>query len=198
VPARLRRQRQFSLARALPFSLAAQWGRPVGTSFLRPFALSLSRGPGSPVSSRCPRASPFLSLQRGPALSVPPSPLSPWTDECALAHVTGFLSHDARPRAQLPFLEPCQCLAHTPRLISLNFALSRALPMPSAAAGDPHPCSRPSSSPETAPGLTELRPEVRDPSPCPISLITPCVHPISLSPVLGRGGPPCSHGGWPI
>jgi hypothetical protein len=152
----------FPLARALPLSLAAQWSRPVGASFLRPFALSLSlsRRPGSPVPSRCPRASPFLSLCRGPALLVPPSPLSLWTGECALAHVAGFLGHDARPRAQLPFLEPRQCPAHAPRLISLGFTLSRALPTLPAVAGDPSPRSRPSSSPESAPSLPELRPEV--------------------------------------
>jgi hypothetical protein len=44
----------------------------------------------------------------------------------------------------------------------------------------------------------ELRPEVRHPSPCPISPIALCVRPISPSPMLGRGGPPCSRGGRPI
>jgi hypothetical protein len=85
-----------------------------------------------------------------------------------------------------------------PHLISRSFALSHALPTSPAAAGDPRPCSRPSSSSETAPSLPELRPEVRHPSPCPISLIVPYARPISPSLVLGRGGPPCSHDGWPI
>jgi hypothetical protein len=161
-------------------------------------ALYVSHGPGSPVSSHCPRMSPFLSLRRGPALSVPPSSLSSWTGECALTHVTGFLSHDARPRAQLPFLEPRRCPTHTPRLTSLDFSLSHALPTLPAAAGDPRPRSRPSSSPETAPSLPELRPEVRHPYPCPISSIAPCARPISPSSVLGRCGPPCSRGGRPI
>jgi hypothetical protein len=102
------------------------------------------------------------------------------------------------PTRPAPFLEPRQCPAHTPHLISLGFTLSRALPTPPAAAGDPRPRYRPSSSPETAPSLPELRLEVRHPSPCPISLIVPCVRPISPSPVLDRGGPPCSRGGQPI
>jgi hypothetical protein len=142
--------------------------------------------------------SPFVSLRRGPALSVPPSPLSLWTGECALAHIAGFLGHDARPRAQLPFLEPRQCLTHTPHLTSLDFTLSRALPTPPAPTGDPRPHSQPSSLPKTAPSLPELRPEVRHPSTCPVSSIVPCARPISPSPVLSCGGPPCSRGGQPI
>jgi hypothetical protein len=67
------------------------------------------------------------------------------------------------PTCPSPFLEPRQCPAHTPRLNSHSFTLSRALPTPPAAAGDPRPCSRPSSSPETAPSLPELCPEVRHP-----------------------------------
>jgi hypothetical protein len=102
------------------------------------------------------------------------------------------------PTRPSPFLEPRPCPAHTPRLISLSFTLSRALPSSPDAAGDPRPRSRPSSSPETAPSLPELRLEVRHPSPCPISPVAPCVRPISPWPVLGRGGPPCSHGDQPI
>jgi hypothetical protein len=154
--------------------------------FARSLSLSLSlfRGPGSPVPNRCPCAPPFLSLRRGPSLSDPPSPCPPWTGACALAHVTRFLGHDARPA---PFLESHQCPMHTPHLISLGFTLSRALPTPPAATEDSRPCSRPSSSPETAPGLIELCPEVRHPSLCSISLIAPYIHPISPSPVLDRG-----------
>jgi hypothetical protein len=62
----------------------------------------------------------------------------------------------------------------------------------------PRPWSRPSSSPETAPSLTELHPEVRHPSPCSVSSIAPCARPISPSPVLDRGGPSCSRGDRPI
>jgi hypothetical protein len=113
-----------------------------------------------------------------------------WTRGISIPHT--------RPRAQFPFLEPRQCPAHTPCLTSLDFTLSRALPMPPAAAGDPRPRSRPSSSPETALSLPELRPKVRHPSSCPISSIAPCARPISPSPVLGRGGLPCLRGGRPI
>jgi hypothetical protein len=81
---------------------------------------------------------------------------------------------------------------------SPHFAHPRHLSRSALAAGDPSPHSRPSSSPETAPSLPELRPEVRHLSSCPISLIVPCVRPISPSPVLDRGGPPCSRGGRPI
>jgi hypothetical protein len=102
------------------------------------------------------------------------------------------------PTCPTPFLEPHQCPTHTPHLISRSFALSRALPLPPAVAGDPRPCSRPSNSPETAPSLPELRPEVRHLCPCPISLIALYARPISPSPVLGRGDPPCSSGGWSI
>jgi hypothetical protein len=60
-------------------------------------------GPDRQSPSCCP-ACPFssLSLHRGPSLSVPPLPHSPWTGACALAHITEFLGHDARPRTQLP------------------------------------------------------------------------------------------------
>jgi hypothetical protein len=97
-------QRQFSLTRALPASLAAQWGQPVGASFLpRTLPLSLClAGPVRQSSSRCPARPFLLSLRRGPYLSVPPPPRSPWTGACTLAHVAGFLGHDARPCAQLP------------------------------------------------------------------------------------------------
>jgi hypothetical protein len=56
-------QRQLPLPRALPLSLAIQWGRPVGTCFFtRALLLSLYlAGPVHQLLSRCPSA-PFLSL----------------------------------------------------------------------------------------------------------------------------------------
>jgi hypothetical protein len=75
---------------------------------LHPLALylSLPREPGSPVTSRCPRASPFLSLRRGPVLSDPPSSRSSWTSACALSHVAGFSTttpaHVPRPLFRAP------------------------------------------------------------------------------------------------
>jgi hypothetical protein len=188
------------LPRALSLPLSARWGQPVGASFLHPCApsLSLSRGLGSPVAEPLPRA-PLSSLSAPWACPVSSAPSALAVDRRVRIHARRRVSRPRRPpTCTAPFLEPRQCPAHTPRLISHSFTLSRALPTPPAAVGDPRPRSRPSSSPETAPSLPELRPEVRHPSSCPISLIALCVRPISPSPVLGHGGPPCSHGGRPI
>jgi hypothetical protein len=185
--------------RALPRLLAAQWGRLVGASFLRPFALSL-------FVSRAR----FASVEPLPPL-VPFSFSAPWAclvssafpalamDRRVRTHARRRVSRPRRPPTRpTPFLEPRPYPAHTPRLTLLDFTLSRALHTPPATAGDPRPHSRPSSSLETAPSLPKLCPEVRHPSPCPISPITPCVRPISPLPVLGRGGPSCSRGGRSI
>jgi hypothetical protein len=103
-PRRLTGGRGSSLSRALSLSRSLPSGANLSAPvfFTRALPLSLSHGPRSPVAEPLPRASPFHSLRRGPALSVLPPPRSPWTGACALAHVTGFLGHDARPRAQLP------------------------------------------------------------------------------------------------
>jgi hypothetical protein len=152
------------------------------------------RGPGSPVTESLPRAPlSYLSVPWACPVSSAPSALA--VDRRVRTRARRRISRPQRsPTRPAPFLEPRQCPTHTPRLISLSFTLSRALPTPPAAAGDPHPRSRPSSSPETAPSLPELRPEVRHSSPCPISPIAPCVRSILPSPELGRGGPPCSRG----
>jgi hypothetical protein len=104
---------------------------PVGPTCRRQFLhprsppLSLSRGLGSPVAEPLPRASPFLSLRRGPALSDPPSPRPPWTGECALAHVAGFLGHDARAPSSLFRALPVPALAPPPHFAQLR-PLSRS------------------------------------------------------------------------
>jgi hypothetical protein len=168
------------------------------TSTARSTSLSLSRGPGSQVPNRCPPHAPF-SLSTPWACLVRSAFLTPAVDQRVRTRARRRVSRPRRPPTRLaPFLEPRQCPAHTPHLISRSFALSRALPTPPATAGDPRSCSRPSSSPETAPSLPELRPEVRHPSPCPISFIVPCVCPVSPSTVFGHGGPPCSRDGRPI
>jgi hypothetical protein len=77
------------------------------------------------VPSRCPRASPFLSLRRGPALSVPPSPRSPWTGACALAHVARFLGHDAHASSSL-FRAPPVPRAHPSPHFARLHPLSRS------------------------------------------------------------------------
>jgi hypothetical protein len=167
-------------------------------SCTRAFPLSLSRGPGSPVVEPLPRASLF-SLSAPWASPVTSAPFTLTVDQPVRTHARHRISRPRRPPTRpAPFLEPRQCPALAPCLISHTLALSRALPSPPAASGDPRLRPRPSSSPESAPSLPELRPEVRHPSPCPISPIAPCVWPILPSPVLGRGGPPCLHGGRPI
>jgi hypothetical protein len=178
---------------------------PVGPicrcQFLSPahsLSLSLSRGPRSPVVEPLPSV-PLSSLSAPWAYPVSSAPSALVVDRCVRTRARRQISRPRRlPTRPAPFLEPRQCPVHTPRLISLSFTLYHALPMPPAATGDPHPCSWPSSSPETTPSLPELRPKVRHPSPCPISLIAPCVRLISPSPVLDRRGPPCSRGGRPI
>jgi hypothetical protein len=88
-----------SLSRPLPSG--ANLSAPVSFARLLPLSLCLA-GPDRQSSSRCPTRPFLLSLRRGPTLSVLPPPRSPWTSACALAHVAGFLGHDARPRTQLP------------------------------------------------------------------------------------------------
>jgi hypothetical protein len=176
----------------------------VGPIYRRQFpspacSLSLSVSWAQIASRRAvaPHAPFLLSAPWACPVSFAPSALA--MDRRVHTHARRRISQPRCPPTRLaPFLEPRQCPAHTPRLISLSFTLSRALPTPPAAAGDPRPRSQPSSSPETALSLPELRPDVRHPSPCPISSIAPCVRPISPSPVLSRGGPPCSCGGRPI
>jgi hypothetical protein len=188
------------LPRARPPSLARY---PVGPTYRRQFpspvrSLSLCLvGPDRQSPSHCP--APLSSLSVPWACPVSFAPFALAMDRRVRTRARHRISRPRRPPTRLaPFLEPHQCPAHTPRLISLSFTLSRALLTPPATARDPRPCSRPSSSLETAPSLTELRPKVIHSSPCPISSIAPCVRPISPSLVLGRGGPPCSRGGWPI
>jgi hypothetical protein len=160
-----------SPSRALPLSLTAQWVDLLApVSFTRALSLCLA-GLDRQSLSRC-HACPFLlSLHRGPALSVLPPPRSR-----VRTHARYRISQPRRPPTHpAPFIEPRQCPAHTPHLILRSFALSHALLTPPGAAGDPRPRSRPSSSLETAPSHPELRPKVRHPSSCPISLIAPCL-----------------------
>jgi hypothetical protein len=154
---------------ALSLSLSARWGQPIGASFLHPRAPSLSVSRDRFASCR--------AVSRAPPFSL----FAPWA--CFVSFAFPALAVDRRvrtrarrrisrprrpPTCPAPFLEPRQCPVHAPHLISHSFTLSRALPTPPAAAGDPRPRSRPSSSTETAPSLPELRPKVRHPSPCPI------------------------------
>jgi hypothetical protein len=185
---------------SLSLSLSARWGQSIGASFPLPArspSLSVSR---TRIASRRAVARTPLSSLPMPWASLVSSAFSALAVDrrvrtCARRRVSRPRRPPTRP---IPFIEPCQCPAHNPHLISHSFTLSRALPSPPATAGDPRPCPRPSSSPETGPSLPELRPEVRNLCPCPISLIALCVRPISPSLVLGRGGPPRSRDGRPI
>jgi hypothetical protein len=70
--------------RALPLSLAAQWGQPVGASFLRPFALSLClTGPVRQCRAIAP-AHPLFSLS------------APWA--CLVSSAFPALAVDRRVR----------------------------------------------------------------------------------------------------
>jgi hypothetical protein len=85
-----------SLSRSLPSGI--DLSAPVSFACALPFSLCLA-GPDRQSPNRCLERPFLLSLRRGPYLSVLPSPRSPWTGACTLAHVAGFLGHDARPRA---------------------------------------------------------------------------------------------------
>ena len=145
-----------------------------------------SRCPTRPLYSLCVMDPPcqirLPRARRGPARAHLRT--SPGFSATTPAHMPNSLFRAppvprAHPSPHFARLHPLSCSAHV-------------------VSGDPRSCSRPSSSPETDPGLPELRPVVRHSSPCPISLIAPCVRPISPSPMLDRGGPSCSHGGRPI
>jgi hypothetical protein len=183
-----------SLSRSLPSG--ADLSTPVPFTCALP--LSLSRGPRSPAAEPLPRA-PLSSLFAPWACLVSSAFFALAVDWRVRTRARHRVSQPRRPPTRpAPFLEPRQCPTLTPRLISHTLALSHALPSPPDAAGDPSPCSRPSNSPETAPSLPKLRLKVRHSSPCPIFLIVPSVRPISPSPVLDHGGPPCSRSGRPI
>jgi hypothetical protein len=189
------------VSRACPLSRSLpSRGRSVGASyFARSLSLSLSVSRARFASAEpLPPCVPFI-LSAPWTLPVRSTFLAPAVDQRMRTRARRRVSRPRRPpTCPTTFLEPRQCPALTPRLISHDLALSRALPTLLAAAGNPRLCSWPSSSPETAPSLPELCPEVRHSSPCPISLIAPCVRPISPSPVLDRSGLPFSRGGRSI
>ena len=153
---------------------------PLGPTCRRQFP-SLARSPSLSVSwarAASRRAitlvHPFLSLSASWASPVSSSPSVLAVDQRVRPRARRRVSRPRRhPCTSAPFLEPRQCPALAPHLISRSFALSRARPTPLVVAGDPRPRFRPSSSPETSPSLPELRPEVRHPSPCLIPLLRP-------------------------
>jgi hypothetical protein len=170
-------QRQLSSLCALPFSVS--WARSASRRVIAPHAPFSSLCAVDPTCQFRP-----LRARHGPARAH--SRTSPDFSATTPAHAPSSLLR-APP---VPHAHP------SPHFVQLR-PLSR-----SAHAASRHwrptPGSWPSNSPETAPSLPELRPKVRHPSPCLISLIAPCARPILPSLVLGRGGPPCSRDGQPI
>jgi hypothetical protein len=153
-----RLKRQFSVAHALPLSLAAQWGQPVGASSCSParsLSLSVSRARIASRRAVAPRALFFslcvvglpcqfrpLRARRGPARAH--SRTSPDFSATTPAHTPSSLLRAppvprAHPSPHFAQLHPLSRSAH---------AASRRR--------RPAPCSQPSSSPETAPSLPEL------------------------------------------
>jgi hypothetical protein len=127
----------------------------------------LSRFPARPLFSLCTVG---LSCQ-----FAPPPALALAVDQRVRTRACHRISRPRHlPMRPAPFLEPRQCPVLAPCLISRSSALSRALPMPPTATRDPRPRSRPSSSPKTAPGLPELRSEVRLSPTCLFYLIRVC------------------------
>jgi hypothetical protein len=97
-------------------------------------------GPIGQLLSRCPERPFPHSLRRGPALSDAPPALA--VDRRVRTRARRRISRPRRPPTRpAPVLEPRQCPALSPRLISCSFALSRALSTPPAATRDPRLCS---------------------------------------------------------
>jgi hypothetical protein len=128
-------------ARSLSRSLPAGADLSALVSFACALPLSLSRGPRSPVTEPLPRTPlPSLSAPWASLVSSAFSALA--VDRCVRTHARRRISRPRRPPTRLaPFIRPRQCPVLTPHLISRNFALSRALPTPPGAAGDPRPRS---------------------------------------------------------
>jgi hypothetical protein len=161
-------------------------------------ALSLSRGPVSPVVEPLPRASLF-------SLSAPwVSPVS----SALSAHRRGPTHAHSRTTPGFS--------ATTPTLVSSSLLIAPPVPYahPSPNFAHPHPLSRSalaaSRRRRPAPMFPAIQlagdrskpprapPRGETPVPCPISLIAPYVSSISPSPMFSCGGPPWSRGGRPI
>jgi hypothetical protein len=142
----------------------------------RPLLSLCLAGPVRQLLSRLPRVPFSLSAPWAcPVSSPPPRALALAVDQRVRTRACRRISRPRHlPMRPAPFLEPRQCPVLAPCLISRSSALSRALPMPPTATRDPRPRSRPSSSPKTAPGLPELRSEVRLSPTCLFYLIRVC------------------------
>jgi hypothetical protein len=124
----------FSLARSPTLSLAAQWGRHVGAGFFtRAPLLSLPRGPYSPVAEPLPRA-PLSSLSAPRTCFVRSAPPALAVDRRVCTRACRRISwRRCPPTRPAPFLEPCQCPALAPRLISRSAHTANSLRRPAPA-----------------------------------------------------------------
>jgi hypothetical protein len=113
-------QQQFSLARALPLSLATQWGRSVGARSSPARASRRAVAPRTPFSSLCAVGLPCqfrpLRARRGPALTH--SRTSPDFSATTPAHVPSFLLRAppvprAHPSPHFAQLHPLSRSAHS-------------------------------------------------------------------------------------
>jgi hypothetical protein len=163
----------------------------------RPFSLSASRAWFASCRAVAPRF-PFFSLyavgqpyqfcllltRRGPARAH--SRTSPDFSATMSTHAPSSLFRAppvprAHPSPHFARLHPLSRSAHA---ASHRRRLAPAFPAIQLTGDRPKPPRAPL--------------QVRHPFPCPISLIAPCVRPISPSPVADRDGPPRLRGGRPI
>jgi hypothetical protein len=96
----------------------------------RSLSLSLSCGLGLPVAAPLPRV-PLSSLSAPWACPASSARSALAVDRRMRTRARRRISRPRRPPTRpAPFLEPRQCPAHTPCLISHGFTLSRTLPTP--------------------------------------------------------------------
>jgi hypothetical protein len=101
--------------RALPLSLATQWGQPIDAGFLHPRALCLSVSRARFASRRAVAPRVPFSLSASWACLVSSAFFALAVDRRVRTRARRRVSRPRRPPTRpAPFTEPCQCPAHTP------------------------------------------------------------------------------------